>query len=81
MKKTKEEIAPAKNKPVHEVRFGASRVTIWGNEKGYPSLTISRLYKDAEGKWHDATSFDRDNIPQLIKALDAAYEWLYANKG
>jgi hypothetical protein len=70
----------AARKPVHEIRFGASRIAIWRNESGYPSLTASRLYKDADGQWRDASSFDRDDIPQLIKALDAAYEWLFANR-
>ena len=50
------------------------------NETGFHSLTVSRLYKDKEGNWRDSTSFDRDDVPQLIHALEAAYQWLYAPK-
>jgi len=68
------------NKPVHETKFGACRVAIWKNESGFHSLTASRLYKDKDGNWRDSSSFDRDDIPQLIHALEAAYQWLYAPK-
>jgi hypothetical protein len=68
------------NRPVHEVRFGVARAAIWKNASGFHTVSVSRLYKNAEGKWSDSSSFDRDDIPQLLKALDAAYCWIHTSK-
>ena len=72
----------ANNKPAHEVRIGSIRGTIWANEtehgKRY-SVTPSRLFKDAEGKWQDSSSFGRDDLLLLAKVLDVAHTWIVEN--
>jgi hypothetical protein len=71
--------APAKTKPVHEVRLGRIRGAIWANdtENGVRhNVTFSRLYKDGE-KWKDSTSFGRDDLPLVMKVADLAHTWIY----
>ena len=63
-------------KPVHEVRLGKIRAAIWRNgEKGksWFSVSLSKIYTDADGKWKDTTSFHRDDLPLLCKVADLAH--------
>jgi hypothetical protein len=74
----------SKNMPVHEVKFGRVRATIWANdgESGvWHSVKLTRLYKDKEGKWQDTDGFNREDLPLLIKAADEAHSWLYRSAG
>lgn len=69
-----------KTKPAFEVRLGRIKATLWENygEHGeFYSTTVSRLYKDANGKWQQSDSFSRDDLPVLQKALDLAYLWQF----
>ena len=71
----------AGNKPVHELRFGRIRATIWANEteKGIRhNVAISRSYKDGE-EWKETTSFGRDDLLLVQKVADIAHTWIYAN--
>lgn len=72
-----------KNRPVHEIRFGAVRAVIWSNQtENGPmfNVTVSRSYKtkDDDGKdvWRDSDSFGRDDLLPLAKALDHAHTWV-----
>jgi len=71
----------ARNKPAHEIRLGKIRVTIWANSTEdhdiWFNATVSRIYRD-ESTWKDATTFRRDDLPVLSKALDMAYEWIWS---
>ena len=70
----------SKNLPVHEVKFGRVRATIWANEGEsglWHTVKFSRLYKSKEGKWQDSDGFSRDDLPLLMKAADGAHSWLY----
>ena len=69
----------AKNRPVHEVRFGRIRAAIWQNEtENGPrhNVTITRLYKDGN-EWKDSTSFGRDDLPLVAKVCDQAHTWIF----
>ena len=69
----------AKNRPVHEIRFGRIRAAIWQNETENGmrhNVTISRLYKDGED-WKDSTSFGRDDLPLVAKVCDQAHSWIF----
>ena len=70
----------APKKPAHEIRLGRIRVTIWANQtedhEVWFNVTMSRLYKD-ESQWKDATSFRRDDLPVVAKAVDMAYAWIW----
>ena len=64
--------------PVHEVRAGRIRASIWSNpsEKGvWHSVTLSRLYKDGDD-WKDSSSFGKDDLLLLAKVIDKAHSWI-----
>lgn len=76
---TKSKPKEAKNRPVHEVRFGRIRAAIWQNEtENGPrhNVTITRLYKDGN-EWKDSTSFGRDDLPLVAKVCDQAHTWIF----
>ena len=77
---TKSKPKEAKNRPVHEIRFGRIRAAIWQNEtENGPrhNVTITRLYKDGDD-WKDSTSFGRDDLPLVAKVCDQAHTWIFA---
>jgi hypothetical protein len=69
------------NKPVHEVKLGRIRATIWSNpgEKGpMYSVQLTRLYKDEKAdQWADSASFGRDDLLAVAKAADLAHSWIF----
>ena len=76
---TKSKPKEAKNRPVHEIRFGRIRAAIWQNETEVGTrhnVTISRLYKDGDD-WKDSTSFGRDDLPLVAKVCDQAHTWIF----
>jgi hypothetical protein len=75
MSKPKQKKA-ADNRPIHEIRHRQIRAAIWPNptEKGVMySVTVSRSYKDKDGKWHDTQSFRFDDLLTVAKALTDAH--------
>lgn len=70
----------AKQRPVHECRFGRVRCAIWANETEAGirhNVTFSRLYKDGSDEWKDSQSFGRDDLPLVAKVSDLAMSWIY----
>lgn len=68
-------------RPVHEVRMGRIKATIWENEtrEGIRhNVSLTRIYKDGEA-WKDSTSFGRDDLPLVAKVADLAHSWVYEN--
>lgn len=68
-------------KPVHEIRLGRIRASIWRNEtQNGPrhNVTISRLYKEGDS-WKDSSSFGRDDLPLVTKVADQAHSWIFEN--
>lgn len=66
-------------KPVHEVRMGRIKATIWANDTSTGvrhNVTFSRLYKEGES-WEQSSSFGRDDIPLVIKVADKAHDWIF----
>lgn len=67
-----------KNKPIHEIRFGAVKAAIWENqnEKGTRySVSVSRIYKEGD-EWKRTESFGRDDLLVLAKVADLAHTWI-----
>ena len=71
-----------KQKPVHTVRMGKVKASIWANQsdKGITrhNVTVCRIYK-AGDEWKESSSFGRDEIPLLAKVLDQAHTWMFEN--
>jgi hypothetical protein len=70
-------------KPVHEIRLGRIRASIWVNQSEGGTLwfnvTVSRLYKEGE-KWKDAAGFGRDDLPLVAKVADMAHAWIWKHE-
>lgn len=65
--------------PVQKFREGAVQVAVWQNEGrngDFYSLTFQRSYTDAEGAWHNATSFPLSALYALMVATFKAYLWV-----
>lgn len=70
-------------RPVHEVRLGRIKATIWENstrDGTRHNVSLSRIYKDGN-QWKDSTSFGRDDLPLVMKVADMAHTWVYENAG
>ena len=75
-----ERVLTMPNKPIHEIRMGHVKATIWANEgKAGPrhGIKMSRIYKDGN-KWCTTETFSRDDLPLLAKVADSAHTWIYA---
>jgi hypothetical protein len=69
----------SKQQPVHEIRLGAIKATIWANETTAGmrhNVTVTRLYKDGD-EWKRTESFGRDDLPVLAKVVDMAHTWIF----
>ncbi len=70
-------------RPVHEVRLGRIKATIWENDTRdgiRHNVSLSRIYKDGN-QWKDSASFGRDDLPLVMKVADMAHTWVYENAG
>jgi hypothetical protein len=65
--------------PVHQIRLGPVRAAIWANETETGvrhSVTLERLYKDAEGHWKHTDSLAGSELLTAAKVLDMAHSWI-----
>ena len=65
-------------KPVHEVRFGTIKASIWGNHTKMGTrygVSVVRLYRNGD-HWSESTRFGRDDLLLLAKVLDRAHTWI-----
>lgn len=65
-----------KNRP-QDIRIGRIKAAVWKEttENGHDrsSVTLAKLYKSKAGEWKTTNSFDRDDLPVLIKVIDQVY--------
>jgi hypothetical protein len=72
-----------RQKPLHEIRLGRVRATVWENrgEKGiYRKTTFSKLYKGKDNKWQDTGSFDKEDLLLLAEVARQTAYVLYREK-
>lgn len=65
-------------KPPVEIRVGTALVKIWTNEgeRGpWHNVTVANLYREEE-TWKQGQSFGRNDLPNLIEALEQAHRRL-----
>ena len=70
-----------KQRPVREIRLGSIVCAVWENETEQGvrfNFTFSRLYKDAEGRWKNSSSFGVHDLPLLVKVADLAHTSAYS---
>jgi hypothetical protein len=73
--------APAKEKPIHEVRIGRVKAVIWANqtENGTRhNVTLRRIFKrDSNAQWEQSDSFGRDDLPLVMEVSRQAWLWIF----
>lgn len=71
-----------KNKPIHEERLGCIRGSVWSNEseqgRSWPTVTVSRSYKDSNGEWNDVKSYRSHDLPCVVEVLVRVMNWFRA---
>lgn len=70
-----------RNRPVHEVRLGFVKASIWENTNPDKStrhnVTLTRFYRDKEtDQWKNSESFSRDDLLLVAKVADLAHSWI-----
>lgn len=70
------------NRPVHTVRYGSIRATIWKNPidngnspRDIYNVTFSRGYHDGK-QWRGSGSFGAEDLLVVAKAADDAHTWI-----
>ena len=69
----------SENRPVHTVRHGRIKATVWLNQtqRGpMHNVTLTRSYQDEQGNWHDTQSFGFDELMTLAKAVFDAHTFI-----
>lgn len=75
-KQTNPKSEAPKSQPVEEVRIGSVKAAIWRNDTETGprfNVTLQRIYRTEDGKWHSTPSFGRDDLLTLAKVADAAH--------
>ena len=74
-----------RQKPVHEIRLGLVRASIWENKSEFGvrhNVTLERLYPvkldDNRRTWKSTSSFGRDDLLLVAKVLDLAHSWIHS---
>ena len=73
----------SKQKPVHEIRLGRVKATIWENETEQGTrhnVNVVRLYKD-DDEWKQSASFGREDLLLVGLVANLATQWIYAQTG
>ena len=64
--------------PIHEIRLGLIKASIWRNETRSGerhNVTLCRLFKNGDA-WQQSQHFGRDDLLLAAKALDQAHSWI-----
>ena len=67
-----------KNRPVHEIRLGFIKASVWENTVGESiryNVSLTRIYKDGD-QWKSTDSYGRDDLLVLAKVADRAHSWI-----
>ena len=67
------------SKPVHTIRYGMIKASIWRNETKSGerhAVSVVRLYRNGD-VWKESTRFGRDDLPLVAKVADQAHSWIY----
>jgi hypothetical protein len=74
-----------RQRPVHEIRLGLVRASIWENKSEFGvrhNVTLERLYSvkldENRRTWKSTSSFGRDDLLLVAKVLDLAHTWIHS---
>ena len=72
------------DRPLHTIRDGAVKVTIWVNrtddDKIFHSVVPGRTYTDDDGNAKSANSYSGTDILKLRRLCDKAYDYIAAKR-
>lgn len=65
------------NKPIHEIRFGSVKATVWANggDRSFYDFQLTRLYKDGD-QWKTTGTFRYRDIVDLLRCAVALDIWV-----
>ena len=71
-------------KPEKKIRVGAVSVSVWkrthttrdGQTFDKRHVSLDRTYRDSQGNWKSASSYEANDIPKAILALSKAYDYM-----
>jgi len=71
-------------RPEKNIHVGAVRAAIWkwtnttkdGRTFDQRKVVLDRSYRDAAGVWKNTSSYDQNDLPKAILALQKCYEYL-----
>jgi len=75
---TTQQTGPKFARPVHEVRIGLVRGSVWANRGEHGAcyhVTFDRSYRHG-GEWKKATSFGRYDLLTLAKVASEVHSWI-----
>lgn len=74
---------PMGNQPEKKFRAGGVTATVWNNEietkegkQAYKSVSVSRSYKDKDGKWQETNSYRAADLAKLALVASKAFEYI-----
>jgi DNA-directed RNA polymerase subunit M/transcription elongation factor TFIIS len=72
---------PMAKQPIHNIRFGYIKASIWQNQTksgDRHNVTLTRLFRDGD-VWRESNHFGRDDLLLLAKVIDLAHTWIVQN--
>lgn len=76
-------VEKSKEKPIAEFRAGKIKAAVWchiqrSDDKDIKtySVSITKSYRDNEGKWHETNTFFSDDLPRLCLVANQAFEFM-----
>ena len=76
----KEELKMTNDKPIHEIRVGNVRASIWENPDNQPAnvykVSFTRSCHDGQ-QWRTSSGFRRDDLLLLVDAAERARVWIF----
>ena len=67
------------HQPVHEIRLGAVKASIWeepAHDGPRHLVTVARMVRDGDG-WRHSPRFERDDLPLVAEVVDMAHLWIF----
>lgn len=68
-----------KNRPIHEIRLGSVKSTIWENKSDsrvWHAVNFTKLYRDSKNSWGQSPVFAFGDLLAPSKLADVAHSWI-----
>ncbi len=68
------------NRPVYSVRLGKLKAAVWANTSNgstFYSITMTRVYRDNKGDYHDADNFGVEDLAGIRVLATEVERWYF----